>query len=170
MKRIRSRKAEKKWRHRFSHYKPMGNFSDAQGQLTLLLVVRSSRNSNLSELSCVSSLPASLKRIGWKTAEKKWRHCFLHYNPMGEFWSDLAQPIMQPFPNPMMLQIKFGCNRPTGCRDIHFWNCGGRRTTTTTDNVDGRTTDHGYTISSPTSLRLRSAKKMSSGFKSGPRL
>ena len=34
MKRSQSRKAEKKWRHRVSHYKPMGIFSDAQGQLT----------------------------------------------------------------------------------------------------------------------------------------
>ena len=41
MKRIRSRKAEKKWRQRFSHYKPMGIFSDAQGQLTPQSVVQS---------------------------------------------------------------------------------------------------------------------------------
>ena len=52
-------------------------------------------------------------------------------------------------PIPMMLLIKFHCDRPTGCRDIHVWNCGRR---TTTD--DGRTPDHGYTKSSPTSLRL----------------
>ena len=26
-------------------------------------------------------------------------------------------------PIPMMLQIKFGCNRPPGLRDIHVWNC-----------------------------------------------
>ena len=64
MKRIRSRKAEKKWRHRFSHYKPMGIFSDAHGQLTPQSVVQSGRNSNSSELSCMSSLPASMKRIG----------------------------------------------------------------------------------------------------------
>ena len=28
------KKAEKTWRHRFHHYKSMGIFSDAQGQLT----------------------------------------------------------------------------------------------------------------------------------------
>ena len=61
MKRIRSRTAQKKWRHHFSHYKPMGIFSDFQGQLTPQLVVQSSRNSNLSELSCMSSLQV---RIG----------------------------------------------------------------------------------------------------------
>ena len=85
MKRIRSRTVEKKWRHRFSHYKPMEIFSDVQGQLTLQSVVQSGRNSNLSELSCMLSLPASMKRIRRKTAEKKWRHRFLHYNPMGDF-------------------------------------------------------------------------------------
>ena len=60
----------------FSHYKPMGIFSDVQGQLTPQSVVQSGRNSILSELSCMSSLPASMKRNGQKTAKKKWRHCF----------------------------------------------------------------------------------------------
>ena len=27
-------------------------------------------------------------------------------------------------PTPMMLQIKFGCNRPIGLGDIHVWKCG----------------------------------------------
>ena len=80
MKRIRSKTVEKKWRHRFSHYKPMGIFSDVQGQVTPQSVVRAGRNLNSSELSCMSSLPASMKRIGWKKAEKKWRHRFLHYS------------------------------------------------------------------------------------------
>ena len=31
---------------------------------------------------------------------------------------------MQPSPTPMMLQIKFGCNRPAGLGDIHVWKCG----------------------------------------------
>ena len=64
MKRIRLRTAEKKWRHHFSHYKPMGIFSDFQGQLTPQSVVQSSRNSNLSKLSFMSLLPASMKRNG----------------------------------------------------------------------------------------------------------
>ena len=70
MKRIRSRTAEKKWRHRFSHYKPMGIFSDAQGQLTLQSVVQSGRNWNSSELSCMSSLPASIKGSDEKQPRK----------------------------------------------------------------------------------------------------
>ena len=46
----------------FSHYKSMGNFLDAQGQLTPQSVVRSGRNSNSSEILCMSSLPASIIR------------------------------------------------------------------------------------------------------------
>ena len=64
MKLILSRTTEKKWQHRFTHYKSMGIFSDAQGQLTPQSVVRSGRISNSSELSCMSSLPAIMKRIG----------------------------------------------------------------------------------------------------------
>ena len=79
------KKSREKVETSFSHYKHMGIFSDAQGQLTLQWVVQSGRNSNSSKLSCMSSLPASMKRIGRKTAEKKWRHRFLHYNPMGAF-------------------------------------------------------------------------------------
>ena len=37
------------------------NFSDAQGQITLVLVSVSSRNLNSSKLSCMSSLPARMK-------------------------------------------------------------------------------------------------------------
>ena len=76
MKRIRSRTAEKKWRHCFSHYKPMGIFSDVQGQLTQQSVVQSGRNSKLSKLSCMSSLYASMKRIRRKTAEKSGHNVF----------------------------------------------------------------------------------------------
>ena len=47
----------------FSHYKSMGNFLDAQGQLTPLSVIRSGQNLNSSEVLCMSSLPASIKRI-----------------------------------------------------------------------------------------------------------
>ena len=39
----------------FSHYKSMGNFLDAQGQLTLKSVVRSGRNSKASEILFMSS-------------------------------------------------------------------------------------------------------------------
>ena len=46
----------------------------------------SSRISNSSKLSCMLSLPASMKRIRLRTAEKKWRHHFSHYKPMFFFF------------------------------------------------------------------------------------
>ena len=61
----------------------MGIFSDAQGQLTLLSVVGSGRILNSCKLLCMSSLPASIKRIRSKTVEKMWWRPFPHYKPMG---------------------------------------------------------------------------------------
>ena len=69
----------------FSHCKSMGFSLDAQGQLTPKSVVRSGQNSNSSEILCMSSLPASMKRIGSKTIEKRWRHRFPHYKWIGAF-------------------------------------------------------------------------------------
>ena len=97
----------------FSHYKSMGNFSDAQGQLTP--VVRSGRNSNSSEILCMSSLPASIKRIGSKTTEKRWINRFPHYKSMGAFCfhgNQSFDPICPKTlcnlsPTLMMLHIKF---------------------------------------------------------------
>ena len=48
-----------------------GFFQTVQGQLTPQSVVRAGQNSNSSKLSCMLSLPASMKRIGWKTAWEK---------------------------------------------------------------------------------------------------
>ena len=48
---------------RFSHYKSMGIFPDAQGQLTPQSLVESGRNSNSSEIFKMSWLPASMKKI-----------------------------------------------------------------------------------------------------------
>ena len=128
MKRIRLRTAE--WRHHFSHYKPMGIFSDSavggpikpkfkllQALMHVIIAckykkewIKNSREkvetpffpsqpyllpwkpvigfdpiSNSSKLSCVLSIPASMKRIRSRTTEKKWRHRFSHYKPMGIF-------------------------------------------------------------------------------------
>ena len=44
-------------------------FSDAQGQITLELVVVSCRNWNSSKLPCMSSLPARMKMIHTKMKE-----------------------------------------------------------------------------------------------------
>ena len=45
------------------------NFSDAQGQITLVLVSVSSRNLNSSKLSCMSSSPARMRIIESKMTE-----------------------------------------------------------------------------------------------------
>ena len=68
IKKIQSKSAEQKWQHRFPHYKSMGIFSDTKGQLTPQSEVRSDQILNSSKLSCMSSLPAIMKRIGRKTA------------------------------------------------------------------------------------------------------
>ena len=45
------------------------NFSDAQGQITLVSVVVSGQNLNSSNLSCMSSLPARMRMIDSKMKE-----------------------------------------------------------------------------------------------------
>ena len=49
-------------------------------------VVRSRQISNPSKLSCMLSLHASMKRIRSRTAENKWRHCFLIITSYGDFF------------------------------------------------------------------------------------
>ena len=115
----------------FSHYKSMGIFLDAQGQLTPWSVVRSGRNSNLSEILCMTSLPANIKSIGSKAAEKRWRHHFPNYKTMGDFCCHGHQSfnpiwlitLYSISPAPVMLHIKFDQDWPTGLRDIQVRNC-----------------------------------------------
>ena len=119
--------AEKKWQQRFPHYKSIGDFSDTQGHLTPPSVVRSGLTLKSTELSCTSSLPASIKMIGLKTAEKKWQHHFPHFNPMGVFCclgNQSSDPIWHKTscslsPTQMMLQMKFNCDRSACHGDIH---------------------------------------------------
>ena len=47
----------------FSHYNSIGIFPDAQGQLTLQSMVRSSQISKSSKTLWLSSLPAKMKKI-----------------------------------------------------------------------------------------------------------
>ena len=61
------------------------NFSDAQGQITLVLVLVSGRNLNSSELSCMSSLPARMRLIKSKMKELEFSQDFSHYKSMGIF-------------------------------------------------------------------------------------
>ena len=56
----------------FSHYKSMGIFPDAQGQLTPQSLVRSGRISNSFEMLWMSSLPASMNKIQSKRKALEW--------------------------------------------------------------------------------------------------
>ena len=78
-------------------------------------------------------LPASLKRIGSKTTEKRWRHHFPQYKSMGAFcchgnqsFDPICPKTLCSFsPIQMMLHIKFDQDWPTGFRDIQVqkvWN------------------------------------------------
>ena len=60
----------------FSHYKSMGIFPDAQGQLTLQSMVGSSQISNSFKALWLTSLPAKMKKI---RSNIKALECSQHY-------------------------------------------------------------------------------------------
>ena len=123
MRMIDSKMKELECSQDFSHYKSIGIFPDAQGQLTPQSLVRSGRISNSSELFL---LPASMKKIRSKMKALECSQHFPHYNPMGAIRchghqsSDLIWPktYCSLSPTPMMVQIKFRNDWPTGCGDI----------------------------------------------------
>ena len=80
---IDSKMKELEWSQDFSHYKSMGIFQIAQGQLTPQSLVRSGRISISSEILRMFSLPASMKKIRSKMKALEWTQHFPHYNPMG---------------------------------------------------------------------------------------
>ena len=55
------------------------SFSDAQGQITLKLVVDSVRNLNSSKLSCMSLLPARMRMTDSKMKKLECSQDFSHY-------------------------------------------------------------------------------------------
>ena len=59
------------------------NFSDAQGQITLVSVVVSGQNLNSSKLLCMSSLPARMRLIKSKMKKLECSQDFSHYKSMG---------------------------------------------------------------------------------------
>ena len=63
MRMIESKMKELECSQNLSHYKSMGIFPDAQGQLTPQSLVRSGRISNTSEMLWMFSFPASMKKI-----------------------------------------------------------------------------------------------------------
>ena len=82
MKKIQSKMKALEWPQHFPHY-TYGDFSYAQGQLTLQYVIRSGKISNSFESLWLSSLPARMKKIGSKTKTLEWPQYFSNYNPMG---------------------------------------------------------------------------------------
>ena len=58
------------------------NYSDAQGQITLVLVSVSGRNSKSSKFACMSSLPARMRMIDSKMKELECSQDFSHYKSM----------------------------------------------------------------------------------------
>ena len=93
IKMIQSKLKALEWSQHFSHYKSMGIFPDAQGQLTPQPLNRSCRNYmvvsngnlNSSKISCMSLLPARMKMIQSKMKELEWSQHFSHYKSMGIF-------------------------------------------------------------------------------------
>ena len=94
-------------------------------------MVWSGQNSNSSEILCMSLLPASIRRIGSKATEKRWRHNFPHYKSMGAFCyhgHQSFEPICLKTlcslsPTSVMLHIKFDQDWPTSLRDIQVRKC-----------------------------------------------
>ena len=62
MKKIHPKMKVLEWSQHFAHYKSMGIFPDAQGQLTHKSLVQSCRNSNPSKILWLSSLPARIMK------------------------------------------------------------------------------------------------------------
>ena len=118
MRMIDSKMKELECSQGFSHYKSMGIFPDAQGQLTPQSLVRSGRISNSSEMLWMSSLSASMKKIRSKMKVLEWSQAFPHYNSMGAIRCHGNQSSNPIWPNTycsfsptqVMLQIKFDRN------------------------------------------------------------
>ena len=83
MRMIDSKMKELECSQDFSHYKSMGIFPDAKGQLTPQSLVWFGRISSSSETLWMFSLPASMKKIRLKMKALEWTQHFPHYNPMG---------------------------------------------------------------------------------------
>ena len=98
MKKIHPKMKVLEWSQHFSHYKSMGIFPDAQGQLTHKSQVGFCRISNPFEILWLSLLPARIKKNKSKMKELEWSQGFPHHNPM--IWSDLTQNLMQSIPHP----------------------------------------------------------------------
>ena len=136
MRMIESKMKELECSQDFSHYKSMGIFPDAQGQLTPQSLVESGPNSNLFEILWLYSLPASSNKIRSKMKALAWSQAFSHYNSMGAIrchGNQSSNPIWPKTycsfsPTQVMLQIKFDRNIDHQVSEIFMF-----------ENVYGRT-------------------------------
>ena len=127
MKKIHSKVTALEWSLYFSHYKSMGIFPDAEGQLTHKFLVGYCRISNPFMMLWLFLLSARIKKIQIKMKQLEWSQGFPHYNPMGAMCchgnqsSDPIWPntLCRRSPTSKMLQMKFDCDLPAGLRDIH---------------------------------------------------
>ena len=98
------------------------NFSDTQGQITLELVVVSSRNLNSSKLSCMSLLTARMRMIKSKMKELECSQDFSHYKSMGIFPDTQGQLTLQSFvesgPNSNLFEILWLSSLPASMKKI----------------------------------------------------
>ena len=96
------------WSQGFSHYKSMGIFPNAQGQLTQKSFVGYYQISGPSKILCMYLLAEKIKKNQSKMKELEWSQGFPHYNPMGAICchgnqsSDpiLPKNLMQSIPYP----------------------------------------------------------------------
>ena len=98
------------------------NFSDAQGQITLVLVSVSGRNLNSSKLSCMSSLPARKRMIEPKMKELECSQDFSHYKSMGIFPDAQGQltpqSLVESCPNLNLSEILWLSSLPASMKKI----------------------------------------------------
>ena len=98
------------------------NFSDAQGQITLKLVLVSGRNLNSSKLSCMFSLPARMRMIKSKIKELECSQDFSQYKSMGIFPDAQGQltpkSLVQSGPNSNLSEILWLSSLPASMKKI----------------------------------------------------
>ena len=83
MKKIHPKMKVLEWSQHFSHYKSMGIFPDAQGQLTHKSLDQSCQISDPFDILWLSLLHARIKKNQSRMKELEWSQDFPHYNSMG---------------------------------------------------------------------------------------
>ena len=97
-------------------------FSDAQGQITLELVMVSGRNLKTSKLSCMFLLPARMRMINSKMKELESSQDFSNYKSMGIFQETQGQLTLQSLiksgPNSNLSEILWLSSLPVSMKKI----------------------------------------------------